>query len=233
MRNNILNKAMKAEKIPDDLSTIKGRIEAVMGDYPAKKAKLRDQLVTTKEDLEAAKASQDAAKDLKEFDQAAEAVKRAETRVHFVEGAIRKLDEAPRMSEAEYNSIVDTCGRIMEGAAANYRERVSALMDQIKEARDLYLSIAADVDQTLADLDEAANVLQTKYTDRVDQYSDGKGGTYEIRRPDPNEWRKHVVRYAPGTACQLANGSGDSRDKVLYVAWDAVSRAYPEQTSRR
>lgn len=216
-----------------DLNRIKGRIEAVMGDYPAKKADLRDQLVITKEDLEAAKASQDAAKDLKEFDQAAEAVKRAETRVQFVEGAIRKLDEAPRMSEAEYNSIVDTCGQIMEGAAANYRERVSALMDQIKEAKDLYLSIAANVDQTLTDLDEAANVLQTKYADRVDQYSDGKGGTYEIRRPDPDEWKKHVVRYAPGTACQLATGAGDSRDKVLYVAWDAVSRAYPEQTSRR
>lgn len=216
-----------------DLNLIKGKIKAVMGDYPAKKAELRDQLITTKEDLEAAKASQDAAKDLKEFDQAAEAVKRAETRVQFVEGAIRKLDEAPRMSEAEYNSIVDTCGQIMEGSAANYRERVSALMDQIKEAKDLYLSIAANVDQTLADLDDAANVLQTKYADRVDQYSDGKGGTYEIRRPDPDEWKKHVVRYAPGTACQLATGAGDSRDKVLYVAWDAVSRAYPEQTSRR
>ena len=205
MRTNILNKSMKVSGDLSKLQAIQKRSAEVIGDYPAKKAKLRDQLVTTKGDLEAAKASQDAAKDLKEFDQAAEAVKRAETRVHFVEGAIRKLDEAPRMSEAEYNSIVDTCGRIMEGAAANYRERVSALMDQIKEARDLYLSIAADVDQR----------------------------TYEIRRPDPNEWRKHVVRYAPGTACQLANGSGDSRDKVLYVAWDAVSRAYPEQTSRR
>ena len=223
---------MKNETVKD-LNPIKKRIEAVMGDYPTKKADLRDQLVITKADLETARAAQDAAKDLKEFDKAAEVVKRAETRVNFVESAIRKLDEAPRMSEAEYNSIVDTCGRIMAGAAADYRERVSALMDQIKKAKDLYLSIAANVDQTLTDLDAAANVLQTKYTDRIDQYSDGKGGTYEIRRPDPNEWRKHVVRYAPGTACQLATSAGDPHDKVLYAAWDAVSRAYPEQASRR
>ena len=233
MRANILNKTVKKDNIPQALIEINKRSAAVYGDIPQKKAELSGQLAEAGAELREAKASLDAAGDLKEFDKAAEAVKRAETRAQFVEGAIRKLNESPRMSEAEYNSIVDTCGRIMEGAAADYREKVSALMDQIKEAKDLYLSIAANVDQTLTDLDEAANVLQTKYADRIDQYSDGKGGTYEITRPDPNEWRKHVVRYAPGTACQLANGSGDSRDKVLYVAWDAVSRAYPEQTSRR
>ena len=228
MRNNILNKTMKAEKIPDDLSTIRSRIDAVLGDYPMKKAELTRQLERDREVLSVAKAKQDAAEDLKDFDAAADDVRHAEMRVNFIENALRKLDAEPRMTEAEYNSIVNSCSQIMEESTAEYITKVSALMNQIKEAKDTYLSKAAAVNQALIDLDAAANVIQTKYTERIDQYSDGNGGTYEVSVPDPNEWRRHAVRYTPTDVCRLATTSEDHT--ILAAAWYAVSRAYPDRS---
>lgn len=229
MRNNILNK--RVGKVPEDLNAIRSRIDAVLGDYPRRKAEYTKQIEEARAELEAAKAARDAAEDLTAYDKANGDVKRAELKERFAQDAIRRLDAAPRMGEAEYNSIVNSCSRIIDEAAAEYKTKVSALMDQIKEAKVSYLSKAAAVNQTLVDLDAAANVIQTKYTERIDQYSDGKGGTYEINRPDPDEWKRHVVRYNPSEVYRLATTSEDH--EILAAAWYAISRAYPDNESRK
>ena len=219
-----------------ELEKIHKRNQEIYKDYPAKRANLEAQLKDALEDLNAAKAEQDAADDLTRYDAAAEAVKRAELRVKFAETALNKLDGAPRMTEQEYMVTVGTCQGIVAGAAEEYRKKALDLMEALKDAQDKYKGIVSDVNKTLIELDQSANVLQTMHKNRVDQYTDGEGGYYDVSRPDPKEWERHAVRFYPadaarmGTECRTEEEPYKQHDSVLAAAWTAVYKGFPHRT---
>ena len=115
-----------------------------------------------------------------------------------------------------------------EASAEDYRNKVEPLMDQLRAAKEAYLAIANDANETLIQLDAAANVLQSEYPNQIFAYTDGT-----IREvPDPTEWKNHAHRFEPWWACQLATETGEKarpHDSVLYAAWRAVGNAYPRK----
>ena len=217
-----------------ELEKIHKLSQNIYKDYSGKRANLEAQLKEALEDLRTAKAEQDAADDLTRYDASAEAVERAERRIKFTETALKKLDGAPRMTEREYMVTVGTCQGIVAGATEEYRKKVLDLMEALKDAQDKYKGIVSDVNETLIELDQSANVLQAKHKNRTDQYSDGEGGYYGISRPDPREWERHAVRFTPADATRMGTECrGDEpykqHDSVLSAAWTAVYKGFPHR----
>jgi len=219
-----------------ELVKIQEASEIIMKAYPDKRSSFAADVQKAEADLQKAKDRLEAVEDINEYDSATEEVKRAELVVKFAKTALEKLDSAPRMAESEYNSAVKTCTSIMDKAAAEYRKKTVALMEQLKAVKDEYMAIAKDVNNTLVALDNAANVLQSRYPFREYKYVNAPSKFEK----DPNAWREHAVRYDNGLPCSLATVAKDPvltgldkfskwgpiYDKVLENAWRVVDHAY-------
>ncbi len=200
-----------------ELEKIQKRSTAIMGDYPERKAALVTEMKDAEAELKNAKAEQEAAEDLAAYDEAQEKIKRAELGVKFARNAIKKLDGAPRMDEAEYLKAVNVCKTIMEKAVLEYRQKAAALMDQLRIATDQYMEIAADTNVTLEKLDAAANILQVKYPNSV-------------FAPGVDLWKDYALRYDIDTMQRMATEAPPeergnlcvSHDSVLAAAWSAM-----------
>ena len=209
-----------------EFEIIRKQAAKVLGDYPERKAELQDQLRTAQDDLSKAKEALEGAESMEEYDKAAEAVKRSEMAVIFAEKALQKLSKAPRMGEEKYFEAVDEIKHKVAEAVAVYQESAEALMDQLFTVRDSYLKTIHEADSTLAELDLAANILQTKHEYRVMTFVDAP----DVKVPDPEEWKRHAVRYDDAAACEMAVTASDGmRGSVLATAWGAVSKAYPRK----
>lgn len=219
-----------------ELSRIQNTSNELMKGFPAKLEERKIELRAAEDELEQAKDRLEAAENIEEYDRASAEIKRAELVVKFAKTALEKLESAPRMDESEYNSAVETCTGIMDKAAAEYRKKTTALMEQLKAVKNEYMAIAKDVNNTLVTLDNAANVLQSRYPCREYKYVNAPS---EFEK-DPNAWREHAVRYDNGRPYHLATIAEDPvltglekfskwgpiYDKVLENAWRAVDRAY-------
>lgn len=229
MRTNILNKAVntvkadKTDKAPAVIRNIRERSDAINAAYERRKAELENELADNQKELEAGKAALDAADNVDDYDIANEAVRRAELKIRFANNALRKYVEAPRMSGEEYDELLKACRTTMEDAATGYRTKALELIDQLRNLRSSYLSLAADINGALEGLDAAANVMQTRYPCRVTTYVQDATSTYDVRTPDPNEWKNHALRYTPDAACKLANDSGDQDGVILGRMWTVLS----------
>ena len=218
-----------------DLEKIRNHSREILGDYPEKKAALVKDLREAEAYLNSAKATLDAAEDLESYDNAAEEVKRAEMAVKFSRNAIDKLDAAPRMGEADYMGAITTCKSIMDKATSAYREKAAALMDQLKTLTDDYRQIAEDTNYTLIMLDEAANVLQSKYPYKIYK----RQGEPDQKVLNKSAWQDYALRYEPSTACRMATSCTEAarathpthmHDSLLIAAWRAVGQAYPRKS---
>lgn len=214
-----------------DLERIQRRSETILGDYPEKRAALVTNLRAAEEGLARAISDQEAAEDMESYDRAQETVKRAELGVKFAKNALKKLEGAPRMDEAEYMRALSICQGIMDKATGEYREKAAGLMGQLKAVTDEYKQIAEETNSTLEKLDAAANVLQSKYTSRESK----RQGAPSVFIPDGNVWKQHALRYDQGTAYAMATESLPEEreqphkihDSVLCAAWEAVRKAFP------
>lgn len=205
-----------------DLEKIQARAAGILGDNPEKLAELRRAVKASEETLQAARAEQEAAEDLAGYDKAAERVRQAELRLKFSKATLDKLENAPRMTEADYMKALNTCRGIMERAAEAYREEAAALMDQLKKITDEYKQTAKDTNATLIKLDEAANILQSKY------------GREQKDLTHLENWQKYALRYDNGKPCAMATETKKegyppykNHDSVLCAAWLAMGKAYP------
>lgn len=216
-----------------ELQKIQQRCGDILGDYPEKRAELVDRLEVAEEELRKAKNLQMNAEDMESFDDATATVKLAELVRKFAKNALNKLDRAPRMDEAEYVKAVATCKEIMETAVETHRKKAAALMDQLAEARAIYLQTAEDVNSTLIKLDEAANVLQSKYPFREEKRLNEPSSFI----PDKKAWLKYALRYDNAKPMEMATESKPEdrpephmiHDSVLCLAWYAVDRGYPRR----
>lgn len=217
-----------------DLEKIQKRSTEILGDYPAQRAELVKRLAEAEENAKQAKAALDAAEDLESYDRAAEVLKRAELATKFARNALEKLDAAPRMDEAEYMKALNTCKGIMDKAASTYRVKAAALMDQLKALTDEYRETAEETNSTLVKLDEAANILQSKYPYKVRRYQ----GMPDRKELDKSAWLEYALRYEGYTACRLATDCTaeekaehphHTQDSILVAAWQAVHNGYPHR----
>ena len=218
-----------------DLERIRQHSADIWGSYPEQRAELARKLAEAEENKRKAKAALDAAEDLDSYDNAAEILKRAELATKFARGALDKLDAAPRMKEAEYMQTINTCRGIMDNATSTYRTKTAALMDQLKAVHDEYTQTAADVNNTLVELDLAANVLQSKYPYKVRHFKD----LPDKKEPSKTAWLDYALRYEPATACtratactaeDKAENPHHAHDSLLTAAWQAVNKAYPRKS---
>ena len=218
-----------------ELEKIQKRSTELLGDYPEQRAELVRKLAEAEEHRKQAKAALDAAEDLESYDRAAEVLKRAELATKFAKGAVDRLDAAPRMKEAEYMQALNTCKGIMDKAASTYRVKAAALMDQLKALTDEYTQTAEDTNNTLVKLDEAANILQSKYPYKVRHYQ----GMPDRKELDKRAWLEYALRYEGYTACRLATDCTaeekaehphHTQDSVLLAAWQAVRNGYPNRS---
>lgn len=207
-----------------DLERIQTKAAEILGDYPEKRANLLQAVRNAEETLQTAKAEQEAAEDLAQYDKAAERAKRAELALHFAKATLEKLENAPRMEEADYMKALTTCRDTMEKAAKAYREKATALMDQLKALTDEYKQTAKDTNETLIKLDKAANVLQSKYG------REKKGIAVK------ENWLRYALRYDNGKPCAMATLTepqgtliNRNHDSILCAAWLAMDKAYPKE----
>ena len=206
-----------------ELEKIKKDSANILGNYPEEHEKLVAQYMTAREDLMKAIAAKDNASDLSEFDNATEKVKEAGTRVDFVCTAIEKLEAKPRMDEADYQKAVAACEKIMSESVNKYRARTIEAMETLKQIQDEYKAEAAEVNETLMALDNAANVIQSKFVPT--SYSDC--------------WERHAKRFYPDEVKRMATSCDEEdridnphyqHDSILCAAWSAVTRAFPHKS---
>lgn len=177
-----------------------------------------------------AAADKDAAMTEEEFTRACDFEAHAKDLKQFFTRKLDDLRHSPRMDETAYDDTVKNVDTIVLGAAEAFREIASKAMRIIVQARAEYLQTLQDADKTLAALDDAANVLQSRYRYRVSKYTDGS----ETRQEDPNEWRLHTTRYMTGKgyiyACRDPKKERPSVwqvcawDEYLTEAWRAAER---------
>lgn len=217
------------------LEKIRKRSGELLGDYPAQREELVKKLQEAEATRSRAHAALIAADDLESYDNATEALNRAELAVRFAKGAVDKLDAAPRMKEEEYRKAINACAGIMSQAVDTYRVKAKALMDQLKALTDEYTQTAEEVNGTLVKLDEAANVLQSKYPYKIHKFQ----GMPDRKELDKRAWLDHALRYEGYTACTLATTCAPeeiaehphkTQDSVLTAAWQAVQRGYPHRS---
>lgn len=216
-----------------ELEKIQKNAMSILGDYPNKRAKLLEKLTEAEAEKDKAEKVLEAAEDLGEYDRATETIKRADLSIKFTQKELDKMERSPRMNERDYLNARNICRDIMEKAVDNYREKAAQIMGQLKELTDEYQQTAKEVNETLAKLDEGANLLQSKYPDRVTKYNNKPDGA--IR--DREAWREYALHYDNGTIHKLATRvkPGDrkspnhSHDSILCAAWGAVIKGYPKK----
>ena len=218
-----------------ELEKIRKRSTEILGDYPEKRAELVARLAEAEKTETVAKNALESSVDLDSYDKAMEVVKRAELGKKFVNDALRKLDEHPRMDADEYQKAVNTCKKIMDNAVDTYRTKAADLMDQLKKLRDDYLQTAEDTNNTLMQLDAAANVLQTRHPYKAAHFT----GRPDVALRDKKAWIAHAVRYDAYTAGRLATTCSEDdkeegpyidHDSLLVAAWYAVEKGYPRKS---
>ena len=217
-----------------ELSKIKKKIQAISGDYPQKKEKLLSERETAMRDIREAKASIEDAETMEEYDKAVESLSRAELSLSFINKGLDKIESSPRMSEREYTSAVSTCKAVMDDATKEYRSKTEYYMAQMKALKDKYLETVNEVNETLIALDEASNVLQSRYPYKIHSYE----GLEDRVVPDKDAWREYAVRYTPLQVHAMATGCTEeergecgwkTHDSVLVNAWTSLDKAYPRQ----
>lgn len=165
------------------------------------------------------------------FNKACDDESHARDKEAFFRRQLERLDFTPRMEEADYCRYVDTVKAAVEKAAAGFRRAAEKAIDELVEARAAYIETVNDADAALTALDEAANVLQSKY--RYKEYyvtgEGGKGSVLAGRTEDRNEWTFHAIRYSgTGKDYELIAKNGTDWNEKTCAAWAAAGRCKKE-----
>ena len=182
-----------------------------------------------------AQAAQKAAAQAKEdaeteaaFNKACDDESHARDKEAFFKRQLERLDYTPRMEEATYYKHVDAVKATVEKAAADFRRVAEKAIDDIAAAKAAYIEITNDADAALIALDEAANVLQSKYRYK-EHYVTGEGGKGRVlagKTEDRNEWTFHAIRYTGnGKGYDLIAKDGADWNKKTCAAWEAARKA--------
>ena len=205
MNMNIKNKSLTA---------INNRAAEILGDAPAKRAEILQNIADAKAAKIAAEETKAKTLTEAEFTAAEKAITDAESRENFNRRLLDHMDTTPRMEEEDYNKAVTTCKNLVLTARDTARTRVKKAMQEIRDALQEYTDTAEDANETLEQLDAAANILQSKYG---------------------RDWRKNITRYDNGEANRLFTEQENPTDpskvhlSVYCAAWIANAKAWPEQ----
>ena len=219
MRNKINNKS---------LAEIRETAAGLMQDYPAKENEIKNNLKAAEAARAAAEQTMETTIDETEYQRAEAAEKEAKSKAAFYTRQLDHLRHTPRMDEAEYFQYVDEIRRGAETARDTFRAAADDLMERLQAARDEYNKKIADANETARQLDAAANVLQSKYTHRIQE----RRNMEPVRKRDPHEWKKHTLSIDAASFFYQADNPDNPAARHISVyttAWKATNEgsAYP------
>ena len=229
-----LNKSRTEQRITPEEQFMNPELQKVMN--LANEIKQTDPvaLEEIRKGIERAQAAQEQALKAKEtaeteegFNKACDDAVRAREKEAFFQRVLKKQKYTPRIDEEEYFRNVDIIKCTVKQAAEDFRETAKTAMAEIVAAKAAYLKLVSEADKVLTALDNASNVLQSKYRYRITEYSDGTATETE----DPNEWLRHTVRFGSGRGHDLVccdpekKNLLDPYDKTVCAAWNAAERA--------
>ena len=207
------------QKVADATATIDTNIPQIREEY------VQSIESAQKAQLDAKKEKEEALTGV-EFDNACEKDRNAHEKEIFFKRKLEELDFTPRMDEKEYFAHVATVQKVMDKAAANYREKALKLMNELVSTHKDYMQLVNDADQVLEDLDRASNVLQSKHRYREYTY---QGAPSQFVQ-DYSEWRNHTVRYGSGKARDMVVEDGDGKhNRYLNKAWNTADQITESQ----
>ena len=182
---------------------------------------LMNGLNQAKKKLEDAITAKENAETERELDRALDDERRASEKVAFFKRQLDRIDFTPRMGEAEYNRAVETVESAVEKAADAFRKAAMIAMEQLVNTREEYLQTAQDADEVLEKLDEAGNVLQSRFRYRELHLL----GMDPVKIEDRREWRNHATRYTNGSGLdyKIATKNENGPDYILCAAWNAAN----------
>lgn len=224
-----LNKALspKEKKAPSSVgSGIEKVFEvaaALSEETPEGRARYLEGIASAQEEQKRAAIAKDEAESEADFDKACNDEARARDKERFFRKQLEKISFQPRMSESEYYGYIDTIKAAVSEAAEAFREESEKAIESIIEAKAAYLTTISEADAALVALDNAANVLQSKHRYKTITYT---GDAPARLVADPEEWRRHALRYGNGKAYELAAMNGANR--AITAAWTAAERVERE-----
>ncbi len=161
----------------------------------------------------AAKAKEEAEAEA-DFDKACDDAVRAREKEAFYRRIIEEKQFTPRLDDDRYFETVDSVKTVVRDAADAFRAVAEKAMAQIVQAKADYWQTVIEADMTLNALNDAANVLQSKYKDQAD-------------------WRRNAFRFYDGWRTLGVNlaimdffeDRPPEYNDTLAAAWRAAERA--------
>ena len=238
--NKELTPQVKTEGVNPDLQQVIDLAFSINQAEPEKIEELKRGLNQARAAQEEAARAKEEAENEAEFNKACDDAIRAREKEEFFTRLLNKYQFTPRMDETEYFAAVDTVKAVVDDAITEYRQRAREAMSVLIEARHNLIKVQKDANRTLNILNRSANVLQSKYRYRTTERSggvihqvNGEDKVFPaqtIRTEDPDEWRKHAVRYDEGQAVDkalrdpFAKNPNDPWDDIVCAAWYAAQR---------
>ena len=228
MRTPLKNKSMNFENISQvntdrtlsrNFEAIMKRCEEIEATLPAKREKLLADKAAAAENKALAQNIVDNTTNEKDYIKALMEARKAREAEQLADREIQRLNEDRRMDEVEYYKDVENIVGVQSKALDEYRRIAEKAVNELLEAKQKYLAVMTDANNTLIKLDSTSNVLQTKYkyveTKFVNQPS--------IFTESVTEWMDHTVRF---NGSELYIDQEGTVDRKLKAAWDIDERMY-------
>ena len=222
------------DKLQKALTKVHAAADKIQAADPEIRQSYIDGIAKAQEAYRKAEEAKEEADTEREFDQASDDAQHALKKEEFFRRHLNAFDHTPRMDEKEYSKHVKAMTEARDRVVKEYRQKAIPLMDELKKVHDDYLDQAAAINAALETLDQAANVLQSKYPAKTVK----RVGMEAVQVPDPNAWRDHAVRFdsyeayraatCPDPVDKTENPSA-LWDSVLVSAWTAITKGFPKK----
>lgn len=217
-KTNELAESRESAKKNEKLEAVADIVAAIRKSSPEKRDQILKEISDSKAAQSAAIQAKEAAETGADFDKACDEERRAHDREIFLQRRLEQIDSTPNMNEIEYYSAVGAVNEEVKAAAEKFRGVAENAISAIVAAKNEYLEVTTRANEILIALDNASDVLQKKYRYREVKYI---GQEPDLKR-DPNEWKRHAIRYDTEKAFEIAANDGDKFNISVYPAWNAA-----------
>lgn len=195
------------------LTAIRNRAAEVLGNIPKQREEIMQAISKAKSEKEDAEAIRDKTIVESEFMKAEKDIAEAEHRIAFNQRLLDHMNRTQRMSDSEYNEALDDCNIVALSARDAARAKIRKAMGEIRAALEDYQQAIDETNETLRQLDGAANILQAR---------------------DPITWQSSATRFVGAELFEDdANADPSMRyavhNSVYCAAWRANADAWPER----
>ena len=178
------------------LQKIREQNEVLLGDIPEQKATLQAEIADAVNAQNRAKEKLEKVETESDYIELQDEFRKANLKEQLARNALRNIDKEPRMKEKDYLLAISVCKDLAYEARDEFRAIADKAITALKDAQRAYFEKMEEVNSTLCQLDEAANVLQQR----------------PIRKGE--RWEKYATRFTSSDATELF--AQDTEDKKTY-----------------